>query len=215
MATKDTIAPCPLEDHENPPAEKARKNTLGNVRLRHHETSEIILIPTPSASPNDPLRWYVVPNLHDGRVLTLNRSQCKKYYVAGLICLAMVMCNFLAAGPSIAILETTLEFFPSPPPQVDRMGFVQNVGKIAYFFTTAALMQGVGNFVWVPLANKFGRRPVYICSYLVYLAASVWLIFEKTYGGFLAGRVILGFGAGAAETIGEKCMAAITVELFD
>ena len=122
----------------------------------------------------------------------------------------MMMCNFLAAGPTIAIVSTTLDFFPKPLPSEDPRGFVQNVAQIAYFFTTAALMQGVGNFFWVPLANKYGRRPVYILSYVVYLATAVWLIFEKTYGGFLAGRILLGFGAGAAETIGKGFMNLTT-----
>lgn len=31
--------------------------TLGHLRLRHVETNEIILIPTPSNDPNDPLNW--------------------------------------------------------------------------------------------------------------------------------------------------------------
>jgi len=53
----------------------------------------------------------------------------------------------------------------------------------------------------VPMANKFGRRPVYILSYAIYLACAIWLLFEYSYGGFLAGRLILGFGSGAAETI--------------
>lgn len=34
-----------------------QENTLGSLRLRHHETNEIILIPTPSRDPNDPLNW--------------------------------------------------------------------------------------------------------------------------------------------------------------
>jgi hypothetical protein len=34
-------------------------NTLGTVRLRHVETNDIILIPTPSSDPNDPLNWSV------------------------------------------------------------------------------------------------------------------------------------------------------------
>jgi hypothetical protein len=32
--------------------------TLGSVRHRHEQTNEIILVPTPSADPNDPLNWY-------------------------------------------------------------------------------------------------------------------------------------------------------------
>jgi hypothetical protein len=31
--------------------------TLGHLRLRHAETNEIILVPTPSSDPRDPLNW--------------------------------------------------------------------------------------------------------------------------------------------------------------
>jgi hypothetical protein len=31
--------------------------TLGHLRLRDAETNQIILVPTPSADPNDPLNW--------------------------------------------------------------------------------------------------------------------------------------------------------------
>ncbi|KAI1082805.1 major facilitator superfamily domain-containing protein [Whalleya microplaca] len=152
--------------------------TLGSVRVRHHQTNEIILIPTPANDPNDPLNW----------------SQGRKYYLATVICFAIMLSNFLAAGPSIAILGTALEFFPTSAKS-------QAVARTAYFFTTTALMQGVGNFVWMPLANKYGRRPVYVTSYVIYFACAIWLIFETNYHQFLAGRILLGFGAGAAETI--------------
>lgn len=42
---------------ERDPDEIGRTTTLGHLRLRHVETNEIILIPTPSADPNDPLNW--------------------------------------------------------------------------------------------------------------------------------------------------------------
>lgn len=45
----------------NPAVESRRKRTLGNVRLMHHDTNAMILVPTPSSDPNDPLNWYVVP----------------------------------------------------------------------------------------------------------------------------------------------------------
>jgi hypothetical protein len=56
MADDRIAAPVDV-DHEVERVEKHRKRTLGNVRLFHHETNEIILIPTPSADPNDPLNW--------------------------------------------------------------------------------------------------------------------------------------------------------------
>lgn len=40
-------------------ASLGKVETLGSLRLRHHETNEIILIPTPSNDPNDPLNWCV------------------------------------------------------------------------------------------------------------------------------------------------------------
>jgi len=120
----------------------------------------------------------------------------------------MMICNFLAAGPTITIVTTTLDFFPGATPGGDSAGFNANVAKVAYFFTTTALMQGLGNFFWVPMANKYGRRPVYILSYAIYTAVAIWLIFEKSYAGFLAGRILLGFGSGAAETIGRQATHA-------
>ncbi|KAI3328911.1 MFS general substrate transporter [Xylariaceae sp. AK1471] len=163
-----------------------KRVTLGHVRLRDHRTNEVILIPTPSNDPNDPLNW----------------SQAYKHYIAAVVCLAMLVCNFLAAGPTIAIVETALDFFPHEGPN-------QSIARVAYFFTSTALVQGTGNFLWVPLANKFGRRPVYIISYAIYLAAAVWLIFERHFVGFLLGRILLGFGAGAAETLAPITIADI------
>ncbi len=57
MTPDDAIAPPLQADHEEEQVEKTRRRTLGNVRLRHHETNDIILIPAPSNDPNDPLNW--------------------------------------------------------------------------------------------------------------------------------------------------------------
>ncbi|KAF9880023.1 hypothetical protein CkaCkLH20_02834 [Colletotrichum karsti] len=171
--------------------EEAPLRTLGNVRLRDEATNEIILIPKPSADPSDPLNW----------------PQWYKYYMAGLICVAMMMCNFLAAGPSIALLETALEFFPAAA--TDDAALSLAISQTAYFFTTTALLQGVGNFFWVPMANKYGRRPVYVASYSIYFVCTIWLIFDHSYAGFLAGRILMGFGAGAAETIAPISIADV------
>ncbi|KAH7023400.1 major facilitator superfamily domain-containing protein [Ilyonectria destructans] len=172
-------------------AVKCRKHTLGNVRLRDEDTNALILIPTPSRDPNDPLNW----------------PQWRKYYTAGLVCLAMSMCNFLAGGPSIAIVATAFSFFPNAA--TDGTLATSAIPKVAYFFTSVSLIQGVGCFFWVPMANKYGRRPVYLASYIVYFAATLWLIFEKSYAGFLAGRIVMGFGAGAAETIAPITIADV------
>lgn len=58
MATRDPKSSVgtvqKIMDEDNHP-----HRSLGHVRLRHYETNEVILVPTPSDDPNDPLRWYI------------------------------------------------------------------------------------------------------------------------------------------------------------
>ncbi|KAI0974290.1 major facilitator superfamily domain-containing protein [Xylaria arbuscula] len=183
MASPDTAVDAHISGIQT---DRRNRAALGNVRLRDHQTNGVILIPTPSKDPNDPLRW----------------NQAYKYYIATVVCLGMLVCNFLAAGPTVAIEATATDFFPNTDVN-------HSVSRVAYFFTSTSLAQGTSNFVWVPLANRFGRRPVYIISYVIFLAAAVWLIFEKHFIGFLVGRILLGLGSGAAEALAPMTIADI------
>ncbi|KAF5593888.1 Mfs transporter [Fusarium subglutinans] len=97
--------------------------TLGHVRLRHIDTQEIILVPTPSSDPKDPLNW----------------PRWFKTHTAIAVCLAILMCNFLAAGPTLAIVETAQDFFPD----WQKTGLDGPIAKTAYFFNCTALFQGL------------------------------------------------------------------------
>lgn len=50
---------------------------------------------------------------------------------------------------------------------------------------------------------------MYIASYTIYLATTLWCAFEKSYTGFLAARITMGFGSGAAESIAPVSIADI------
>ena len=123
--------------------------------------------------------------------------------MAFLICLATFMCNLVAAGPTIAIVETAQDFFPD----WKQTGLTPAISQVAYFFTSTALLQGTGNLIWMPLVNKYGRRPIYLISYSIYLACIIWASCTYSYGSFLAARILMGFGSGAAETMVE-CTAS-------
>ncbi|GLA73525.1 hypothetical protein AtubIFM55763_004450 [Aspergillus tubingensis] len=176
MATRDPKSSVgtvqKIMDEDNHP-----HRSLGHVRLRHYETNEVILVPTPSDDPNDPLRW----------------STSYKIYIAILVSLAMVMCNFMSAGPTVAMVDVAADFNSS-------------VSRAAYFFNNSALLQGVSNLIWVPLLNKYGRRPIYISAYLLYFFMILGAGLAKTYAGELTTRTILGVGAGAGE-----CLAPVTI----
>ncbi|TVY39109.1 putative MFS-type transporter [Lachnellula subtilissima] len=188
-AAEPTAPAANLEHAESYKSAAKRVETLGTVRHRHEHTNEIILVPTPSNDPNDPLNW----------------SQVFKYYTAFIICLAMFMCNFLAAGPTIAMVETAQDFFPD----WKQIGLIAAISKVAYFFTSTSLLQGTGNMIWMPLVNKYGRRPIYLISYFIYLICAIWAACTHSYGSFLAARILLGFGAGAAETMAPLSIADI------
>ena len=129
------------------------------------------------------------------------RSKPYRYYQAFVVCLAMIMCNFLAAGPSVAVVETTIDFFGTP-----GSDFTAQVAKIAYFYTTTSLLQGLGNFVWMPLIIKYGRRPVYLASFSLYTGTAIWVGLARSYGNTLAARIVMGFAAGSGD-----CLAPITI----
>ncbi|KAJ6103434.1 hypothetical protein N7486_005861 [Penicillium sp. IBT 16267x] len=159
-----------------PPA-KEHYHTLGHVRLRDAYTKEIILTPAPSLDPNDPLLW----------------KQWYKIAIALLVTIAMVMCNFMAAGPTVAMLDVAKSFNTAP-------------SHAAYFFNNSALAQGVGNLFWVPVMLRYGRRPVYIASFLIYFFMIIGSGVSKSYGAEIVTRLFLGFAGGAGE-----CLAPLTI----
>jgi MFS family permease len=136
-------------------------------------------------------------------LLITRRSAAYRYYMAALVCLAMMMCNFLAAGPTVAIVEITIDFFGTPPTEP---GFPAAIAKVAYFFTSTALLQGMGNLIWMPLIVKYGRRPVYVGSFTLYTACAIWAGVSRSYASELAARIIMGFAAGSGE-----CVAPLTI----
>ncbi|KAJ5938032.1 hypothetical protein N7454_004374 [Penicillium verhagenii] len=167
---------------------KARHtNTLGSVQLRNPITNDIILVPTPSKDPNDPLNW----------------SRSYRVYIAIISCAAIFMAQFLAAGPSvdmIAIIHDLFGLTSSDP------GFSSALSKMSYAFSGTSLAQGMSNLFYMPLIIKYGRRPVYIISFAIYGGCALWAGLAGTYEQELAARIIMGFAGGSAE-----CLAPLTI----
>lgn len=132
------------------------------------------------------------------------RSRAFRYYIATTVCLAVFFSNFLAAGPTVAIAETTIDFMGPKGPD-----FSAHISKISFFYTSTALCQGVGMLFWMPFIIKFGRRPIYVASYILYFATGLWAGFAKTYGVELAARIVMGFASGAGECLGPMTLADI------
>ncbi|TKY90285.1 hypothetical protein EX895_000283 [Sporisorium graminicola] len=146
--------------------------TAGTVK-NFAADGELILLPTPTNDANDPLNW----------------SRAYKWYITCIVCMGAFMSNLTTAGPSIAILQTGMSFGTTP-------------ATTAYLFTASALMLGASMFWWSPLASKFGKRPIYVFSYVIYCGTCFAAGGCKTFGSQLAVRIIMAAAAGAGEMLG-------------
>ncbi|TKA77610.1 hypothetical protein B0A55_03139 [Friedmanniomyces simplex] len=65
----------------------------------------------------------------------------------------------------------------------------------------------VGCIFMVPLAIKFGRRPVYIASTAIQLAAGIWSARTYTVGDLVGSNVLSGIGGAISESIIQMTIA--------
>ena len=65
----------------------------------------------------------------------------------------------------------------------------------------------------MPLALAIGRRPVYLFSLLLLIAASVWAANAKSYNEHLGARMLLGFAAGQSEALVPMMIQVRTSDL--
>ncbi len=76
------------------------------------------------------------------------------------------------------------------------------VSHAPYQTTTGIIVVGVAPLFWTPLANIYGRRPVYLLSTLIGIVATVGSGVSKSWGTLIVGRVFSGVGVGAAMALG-------------
>ncbi|PYH91160.1 MFS general substrate transporter [Aspergillus ellipticus CBS 707.79] len=59
----------------------------------------------------------------------------------------------------------------------------------------------------MPLIVKYGRRPIYVISFVLYVGTGLWAGFAKTYSVELVGRLIMGLSSGAGECLGPMTIS--------
>lgn len=160
-------------------------------------------------------RPFGLSKVHDSLLTSNCRSKPFKVYIAILTCLALLWVNFFAAGPSAVMVEIVIDLFKAYPPNPSNPttltpaatgAFSSAVTKAALLFSTASLTAGMCNLMWVPLAVKCGRRPVYTFSFLVFGLCCIWSAKATSYSSLLAARIMASWFAGSAE-----CVAPITI----
>lgn len=65
------------------------------------------------------------------------------------------------------------------------------------------IFQGLSPSLWGSLADQWGRRPVYLCTMVVYLGANIGLALAPNYPALLVLRMLQAFGSSSVIAIGK------------
>ncbi|KIW20685.1 hypothetical protein PV08_01262 [Exophiala spinifera] len=160
-----------MSDQDDLPPEYSE---IPREQLKHGKGrySNIILVPQPSDSPNDPLNW----------------PQWQKELILLIVGLSAAVVG--AFGPMLS---------PGFVPIAAELGITVEVLSQATAWLILTI--GLGLFITNPLAKLYGKRPIYILASCIMLAASIWGAVANNYSSFLASRIVSGIGMAPYEVL--------------
>ncbi|KAJ3478367.1 hypothetical protein NLG97_g8596 [Lecanicillium saksenae] len=141
---------------------------------------QIILIPQPDDSANDPLNW---PSWRrDTALLSLG-------------CYCMIGGG---VGPLIAsgFTEVAAEYHVK-------------VESVALTTGLYMMGLGIGSVFASPTAILYGKRPVYLASSICFIAATLWAAWSPSFGSLVAARVVQGMAVSPSECLPSATIAEL------
>ncbi|KAA8576542.1 hypothetical protein MFRU_009g03680 [Monilinia fructicola] len=135
------------------------------------------LVPQPSQFQDDPLNWPTW--LKWAVLIQVGYMAFLGPYNAALI------------NPSLILLSDGLDVSPK---------------VAAYSTTTAIIMGGVSPFIYTPLSNIYGRRPVTLFAIVLTIIGGVTSASSTTFSQLVGTRAICGFGFGGMMSVGTACV---------
>jgi MFS family permease len=76
----------------------------------------------------------------------------------------------------------------------------------AYSTTTGIILGGVSPFIWTPLTNYYGRRPITLLAILLTILGGVGSGVSPDFNALLGTRALCGFGFGGMMSVGTACV---------
>ncbi|KAK4898945.1 hypothetical protein LTR27_003676 [Elasticomyces elasticus] len=150
----------------------------GTVPLEDLQYNEVILQPSPSDDPEQPLNWSRTRK-------TINYAIVCFYALITFVLLDIGTVVWAPLNEQLGITYTNM-----------NNSFAANVAGLA-----------IGCIVMVPLAIIFGRRPVYILSTAIQLGAGIWSARTYTTGDLIGSNVLSGIGGAISESIVQMTIA--------
>ncbi|RVX75429.1 hypothetical protein B0A52_00782 [Exophiala mesophila] len=150
----------------------------GTQRIEDSIGSKILLAPQPNADPNQPLNWS-----------TFRKS------------VHMAILSFY----TLMVFATLCIMVPLWQDLNEDLGFSYDTLNNGYAANMAGL--SVGCLIFIPMALKFGRRPVYIATAIVMLATVTWQAKMNTAADMIASYVIMGMAGAVNEALFQVTVA--------
>ncbi|KAK8037605.1 hypothetical protein PG991_000951 [Apiospora marii] len=155
-----------LKEHHN------QDHANGTVQLI--DSKHVVLIPTPSRDPYDPLN---LPEWHKNLIV----------FIIGMYSAFAV----LATSGMGAIAPVVTALYPHDDP-----------ARVTDLLTYPTLFMGIGNLFAMPLSDAVGRRPVFLGSLALSIVAGVWCACSgSSLKSHIAARDILSMAAGQSEAL--------------
>ena len=105
-------------------------------------------------------------------------------------------CIVLAASFGAVFSTFTVQTY-LPALQIIANEFHVSVARINLTVTTYSIMQGIAPMVIGSFADRMGRRPAYLISFTIYLAANIGLAVAPNYASLLGLRCLQATGIAA------------------
>lgn len=106
----------------------------------------------------------------------------------------------LALSMALAALGIDL-MLPAFPQMRESFGLAEESPALSSLVTAYLVGLAVGQIVYGPLADRFGRRPALYLGYAVYAVGALWATLAPSLGLLVVGRFVWGLGASGPRTV--------------
>ncbi|OCL04421.1 MFS general substrate transporter [Glonium stellatum] len=151
------------------------KGEYGNLKLA--KDGHTVLIPQPSADPNDPLNW----------------SWTKKHLMLAIVSLTAFLGDY-GSGSGIPLIVLQGEEWGLSPSKVNEAGNLN------------VLMLGIGGLFWIVVSSWWGRAPVMFWSTLSGTLFTLACAVTKSFPVFYGFRALMGLTLTAYQVVGLACV---------
>ncbi|KAK2595253.1 hypothetical protein QQS21_007040 [Conoideocrella luteorostrata] len=99
-------------------------------------------------------------------------------------------------------------YLPALTPIADS--YHRSLSDINFTVTVFQIMQAVAPLFFGDLSDQIGRRPVYVLTFAIYLAANIGLALQNNYAALMVLRAMQSTGSSATVAIGSAVIADLT-----